>query len=203
MWRYKAKTILISIAVVLLVVSAASVALKQVDVTATPEQRTPIQTNKLILRGENMDVFSKPYEENKEFKARIAPFFWVEFEGSFSLCLNASERYRRELFASRSKEGFRGNGDDWASLASVFLEEKTPELKGAIQFDPETGMFCAYSSDADALAKFAIAFKEACEDDALIQDLFSRTETEHIFDEEAMKKAYESLIEKGLLLPEK
>ena len=172
MWNSKTKTILIVVAVVLLIVSAA---LKQADVTVTPEQEMPDHSNKLIPQGrKSVDVFSKPYEENKEFKSRIAPFFWVEFEGEFSLCLNASERYKRKMFASRSKEGFRGNGDDWTSLAEVFLEEMAAELKEAIEFDPESGMFCAYSADADALARFAVAFKDACENDDLIEDLFSR-----------------------------
>ena len=189
MRHFKTKTSLIGIAVVLLLTGAALMTLKQ---------RTPIHSGKLILHGgKNMES----YEGNEEFKSRIAPFFWVEHEDSFSLCLNASERYKRKLFSSRSKEGFRGNGDDWASLADVFLKEKAPELDEAIEFDPETGMFCAYSSDANALAKFAIAFKDACEDDDLIQDLFSRAGTDHIFDEAAMKKAYEDLVEKGLLPP--
>ena len=135
-------------------------------------------------------------EGNTVFERKIAPFYWVEHEGSFSLCLNAAKMYKKELFASRSGDGFKGNGDDWASLADVFLEEKMPELKETIDFDPETGMFCAYSSDPDSLAKFALAFKDACEDDALIQDLFSRAKTDHIFDEESMKKAYEELLKK-------
>jgi len=140
-----------------------------------------------------MEVFSKPYEENEEFNARIAPFFWVEHEENFSLCLNASERYKRELFASRSKEGFRGNGYDWESLARIFLEERIPEFKETIDFDPETGMFCAYSSDADALAKFAVAFKDACDDDALIKDLFSRAKTDHFLDENNLENPDEEL----------
>ncbi|MFD1903280.1 Imm51 family immunity protein [Paenibacillus rhizoplanae] len=56
------------------------------------------------------------------------------------------------------------------------MVEKMPEMAGIIHFDPEAGMFCAYSSDSDALVAFATAFKQACEDDALIRDLFSRAE---------------------------
>ncbi len=37
-------------------------------------------------------------------------------------------------------------------------------------------MFCAYSSDIEALKEFALLFKEACEDDKLIRDLFLRAE---------------------------
>lgn len=45
-----------------------------------------------------------------------------------------------------------------------------------IRFDPEADMFCAYSADRAALQAFAARFKQACEDDALIRDLFSRAE---------------------------
>ena len=67
-------------------------------------------------------------------------------------------------------------GNEMASLAKVFVEELKPELIETIKFDPEAGMFCAYSSNADALKTFIIAFKEACENEQLVQDLFSRAE---------------------------
>ena len=148
-----------------------------------------------------MDTLSN--EGNLGFEKEIAPFSWLEHEGNFSLCLYVAERYKRNLFTARSSEGFRGNGYDWESLAKVFLEEKMPELKVAIDFDSEAGMFCAYSSEAEALTKFAVAFKAACENDALIRDLFSRAKTDHILDEATMKKAYEDLFgENGLFSPE-
>ena len=84
--------------------------------------------------------------------------------------------YRQEVFDTREEEGFEGKGDDWESLALVFLEEKMPELSDAIDFDPEGSMFCAYSSTVDALAKFALGFKEFCDDIEAMKDLFSRAE---------------------------
>ena len=105
----------------------------------------------------------------------IAPFFWVEHENSVSVCLDVAE-YKSEIFQARADEGFEGNGYNWGSLAKVFLEEQKPELVGIIKFDPEAGMFCAYSSDVEALKTFIIAFKEACENETLIRDLFSRAE---------------------------
>ena len=71
---------------------------------------------------------------------------------------------------------FEGNGYDWASLALVFLEEKKPELSDTIDFDPEGSMFCAYSSNVDALARFALGLKEFCDDIDTMKDLFSRAE---------------------------
>ena len=113
--------------------------------------------------------------DTNNFEASIKPFFWVEHDKSVSVCLNVGE-YKTEIFETREDEGFEGNGYDWASLAQVFLEELKPELLEIVKFDPEGSMFCAYSSDTEALKSFIISFKEACENDALIQDLFLRAE---------------------------
>ncbi|MCB2407956.1 immunity 51 family protein [Hymenobacter lucidus] len=112
---------------------------------------------------------------HKAFQEIISPFFWSEQEASASVCLTVGE-YKNEVFKSREAEGFEGNGYDWASLASVFLAERQPHLVGIIKFDPEGSMYCAYSSDKEALKQFAVAFKEALEDPAVVTDLFSRAE---------------------------
>jgi uncharacterized protein YjiK len=110
-----------------------------------------------------------------DLKELIAPFFWVEHEKSVSVCLNVGD-YKTEIFETREDEGFEGNGYDWASLAQIFLEEQKPELINIVKFDPEGSMFCAYSSDSEALKSFIVSFKQACENVTLIQDLFSRAE---------------------------
>jgi hypothetical protein len=110
-----------------------------------------------------------------KFKEKIKPFVWVEHENNVSVCLNVCE-YKANIFQTREDEGFEGNGYDWVSLAQVFIDEKMPELTDIIKFDPEADMFCAYSSNVEALKTFVISFKEACENDDLIQDLFSRAE---------------------------
>ena len=112
---------------------------------------------------------------SEEIDKIIHPFRWVDFEESASVCLNAGD-YKTEIFESRFNEGFEGNGYDWGSLALVFLNEKQSELKSDINFDPEAGMYCVYSSNKLALKNFSIAFKQACEDTELIMDLFSRAE---------------------------
>lgn len=84
--------------------------------------------------------------------------------------------YQQFIFDSRADAGFEGNGYDWQSLAKVYLQEKLPELSCVINFDSEGSMFCAYSKDAEALQTFVMAFKEACENDELILDIFSRAE---------------------------
>lgn len=111
----------------------------------------------------------------KEIDEQIKPFKWVEREDSASVILNAGG-YKDEIFTTRADEGFIGNGYDWGSLAEVYLKEKKSELKDEINFDPEAGMYCIYSSNKEALKDFSIGFKNACEDKELIMDLFSRAE---------------------------
>lgn len=111
----------------------------------------------------------------EQFEQEITPFFWVAHEESASVCLNVGE-YLQEVFDTRADEGFEGNGYDWGSLAQVFLDEKCPDLGDKIGFDPEGSMFCAYSTDKEALADFILRFKKVCEDKVLISDLFSRAE---------------------------
>ena len=113
--------------------------------------------------------------DTNNFEASIKPFFWVEHDKSVSVCLNVGE-YKTEIFETREDEGFEGNGYDWTSLAQVFLEELTPDLLNLVKFDPEADMFCAYSDNEEALKSFITSFKEACENDSLIQDLFLRVE---------------------------
>jgi len=108
-------------------------------------------------------------------KELIVPFFWVEHNSSFSVCLDVGA-YKQEIFHTREDEGFEGNGYDWTSLAHVFIEEKRSDFKEIIRFDPEAGMFCAYSSDENQLKEFILNFKNICEDDVVIKDLFSRAE---------------------------
>lgn len=114
-------------------------------------------------------------ELNEQFENEIAPFFWVEQNSGASVCISAGG-YLQEVFDTRAEEGFIGNGYDWSSLAQVFLNEKCADLKEKVNFDPEADMFCAYSKDKEALAEFIVRFKKACEDHALITDLFSRAE---------------------------
>ncbi|GGF95785.1 hypothetical protein GCM10010912_45910 [Paenibacillus albidus] len=111
-----------------------------------------------------------------EAKKNVAPFILVDQQsGGMSVILNAGS-YLPELFETRADEGFEGNGYDWASLAAVFVDECMPEWAERIHYDPEAGMFCAYSKDKAAIEEFAVRFKLACEDEELIRDLFSRAE---------------------------
>jgi hypothetical protein len=115
-------------------------------------------------------------EMTEQFETEIKPFYWVKLSTGASVCLTVGEEYLQDIFDARAEDGFIGNGYDWASLAHKFLNEKYPELQEKIDFDPEAGMFCAYSEDKEALADFIHLFKNACEDKAFISDIFRRVE---------------------------
>lgn len=124
----------------------------------------------------NKDSMDYQSELSMDLEEKLKPFLLIEHDsGSTSVILNVGT-YKHEVFQTRAEEGFEGNGYDWGSLAAVFLQERMPQLVDVVRFDPEGSMFCAYSKDREALKQFAIGFKDACEDDALIRDLFSRAE---------------------------
>jgi len=110
-------------------------------------------------------------------KESIKPFRINYGEESASL-LMAQElgSYKQHIFDERAKDGFRGCGYDWQSLAYVYLYEKCPQLKEKIKMDSEADMFCVYSKDKKALEDFAIGFHALCENETEMRDLFSRAE---------------------------
>ena len=116
------------------------------------------------------------YEDLNE---QLEPFKLMVFdEGTedvwATLVLWLNEDYKQNVFDTRQEEGFLGNGYDWNSLATVFLEEKMPELVDALSFDSEEGLFSIGSEDVEAVKKFAIRFKALCDDESEMMDLLSR-----------------------------
>ena len=113
---------------------------------------------------------------DKDFETKIKPFFWVEQDDSYDLCLSTGD-FKHEIFLVREEEGFIGNGYDWDSLARVFINEKMPDLENEIDLDmSEAGTFVVNSKNAETLQKFALAFRAMCDDDTMMSDLFSRAE---------------------------
>ncbi|MBR0485425.1 MAG: hypothetical protein IJJ69_11730 [Oscillospiraceae bacterium] len=113
---------------------------------------------------------------SEKFQRKIEPFRFSADEEQASLMLEAGNGYLADLFAVRADDGFVGNGYDWEALAEIFLAEVYEGDDDSFEFDSEADMFVVYSEDAESLADFALAFKDACEDAGLIADLFSRAE---------------------------
>ena len=115
----------------------------------------------------------------EDLNKQLEPFKFMVFdEGTedvwATLVLWLNEDYKQNVFDTRQEEGFLGNGYDWNSLATVFLEEKMPELVDALSFDSEAGLFSIESEDVEAVKKFAVGFKAMCDDESEMTDLLSR-----------------------------
>ena len=133
-----------------------------------------------------------------DFNDQIAPFSWIEHDdGSASVTMYTSHKYKKKLFKSRKKEGAIGSGYDWESLAQAFIQELTPDLHQAICFDSEHLMFCAYSSDINALRRFVLMFKETCENDNLIANIFSHAVLPKPVTKEDIRKVFDEIIGKS------
>ena len=118
---------------------------------------------------------------------QIAPFRWVDHGDSISLCHDVSE-FRDEIFASAPDHDYftvKGGGHDWEFLARLFIDKQFPELKKDIHFDSESGMFCAYSKNAEVLGHFALEFRKALDDEKMIQKM-----TKQFDDKGALEVAY-------------
>ena len=115
----------------------------------------------------------------EDLNKQLEPFKLMVFdEGTedvwATLVLWLNEDYKQNVFDTRQEEGFLGNGYDWNSLATVFLEEKMPELVDALSFDSEARLFSIGSEDVEAVKKFAVGFKAMCDDESEMTDLLSR-----------------------------
>ena len=116
---------------------------------------------------------------HEEFNKQLEPFKLMVFdEGTedvwATLVLWLNEDYKQNVFDTREEEGFVGNGYHWNALATVFLEEKMPELMEILSFDSEAGMFAIGSEDVEAVKQFALGFKALCDDESEMTNLFRR-----------------------------
>ena len=115
----------------------------------------------------------------EEINKQLEPFKLMVFdEGTedvwATLVLWLNDDYKQNVFDTRQEEGFVGNGYDWNSLATVFIEEKMPELMEVLSFDSEAGLFSIGSEEVEAVKKFALGFKVMCDDESEMTDLFRR-----------------------------
>ena len=88
----------------------------------------------------------------------------------------ANEYYCITLYTGNYKFEIMENGNNWTALAIVFLKEIMPELLDDIEFDSEFNMFCAYSSNREALMKFALNFKKNCDYEEVFNFLVNKTQ---------------------------
>ena len=115
----------------------------------------------------------KTFTIDKNLESQLAPFRWVDHGDSVSLCHDVSQ-FRDEIFASAPDYDYftvKGGGHDWEFLAQLFIDEHMPELRKDIYFDSESGMFCAYSENAESLQYFALEFRKTFDDEKIVQQM--------------------------------
>ncbi|MFC6933266.1 immunity 51 family protein [Actinomadura yumaensis] len=72
--------------------------------------------------------------------------------GKFSLLLDAGTTDVDDLV---EQLGHEPNGYFWEGVAQFLVSTESPALAERFSYDPEGGMFCAYSEDQTALQKLA------------------------------------------------
>lgn len=71
-------------------------------------------------------------------------------EGSYSLVYSDFPHV-----PAMDARGVEGGGYTWHGLVLYLLQNQAPQYLDALSFDPEAGMFCAVSSNLDALRAVA------------------------------------------------
>jgi hypothetical protein len=80
----------------------------------------------------------------------LEPFLLDETSaGVFSLLLRDLDVFSAPFEAA----GHSGSGSSWEAVARQVLESSLPDLEDRIDFDSEADMFCARSSDREALVR--------------------------------------------------
>ena len=115
----------------------------------------------------------------EDLNKQLEPFKFMVFdEGTedvwATLVLWLNEDYKQNVFDTRQEDGFIGNGYDCNSLATVFQEEKMPQLVDALSFVSDAGLFSIGSEDVEAVKKLAVGFKALFDDESEMTDLLSR-----------------------------
>ena len=80
---------------------------------------------------------------------------------------------RNHIF--EEKTGWLGNGYDWTSVARVVVDERLPDLRDKVNYDPEGGMFVAIGS-AEVLRRLGEELKKVFDDESSIRDILGRAE---------------------------
>jgi hypothetical protein len=107
-------------------------------------------------------------------KVTYSPFILWSEEARSTLILSDRDMVARtHIFEERS--GWLGNGYDWTSIARVVVEERLPDLRDDLIFDPEGGMFVAIGS-IEAVKRLAEEMKKVFDDEASIRDILGRAE---------------------------
>ncbi len=67
-------------------------------------------------------------------------------------------------------KGFMGDGCTWHGIVEAMIRTKHAEFAAQISYDPESSMFCARSSNLDALRCVVASIREALADPNVLKE---------------------------------
>lgn len=123
-----------------------------------------VELNYEQLVEERRAGYPQPRDADKKLKETILPFRWIADNGKYTLTIEAGV-FNTESFA---KLGMIGNGYDLEQIATAYMEENMPLLKGKLTFDCEADTFSVKASSKKELKEFAVGFHQFCEDNRYI-----------------------------------
>ena len=108
-------------------------------------------------------------------ESKYAPFTLIAGDNPSLILSDDDMSLRVSVFEEKEDEGWLGNGYDWTAIARVVVDEKIPDAKDKLEFDPEAGMFCALGS-IESLERLGAEMKKVFDDENLLRDVLSRAE---------------------------
>ncbi len=95
--------------------------------------------------------------------------------GKYSLLLNAGTTEVDELVENL---GHLPNGYFWEGVAQLLVSTRAPGLDKRLEYDPEGGMFCAYSTDRPALEQLGALMSLVASDKDRMRELIAAAEAD-------------------------
>jgi hypothetical protein len=107
--------------------------------------------------------------------------------------------FKDEIFKSRPSDPdfpVKGGGHDWEFLARLFIDKNMPEVKDELYFDSESGTFCVYSENLEALQYFALEFRNALDDEKMIAIMTYQFDNKELLQTEYNMRQFDMVVDK-------
>ena len=133
-------------------------------------EKQGVELNYEQIVDERKSEFPKPRDVDKKLKEMITPFRWLSEPGRYTLSLDAG-LLNCNCFA---KNNMLGNGYDWETVASEFIEKHGLHSDKKFSFDCEADTFSMTSSSKKMLKEFSISFHKFVMDTSAFEEFLSQ-----------------------------
>lgn len=104
----------------------------------------------------------------------FVPCRFHDHDGSYSLTFDDFSANAADTVFEEA--GFDGGGYGWEGVVRALVKLRAPTLKKKLSYDPEASMFCAVSTDRDALVQVAELIRTAVADPALLREAIANAD---------------------------